>query len=261
MKKKILSALEKIEKDNAVKIIYAIESGSRMWGFASEDSDYDIRFIYISRPDFYLSVSKRRDCIDFIDKENDLDFSGWDLKKALGLLYKSNMSLYEWLSSPIVYRTSPEIERFRKLSHSFWDLKALIYSYIHLSRHNYEVYIRNRNSVRLKKYLYILRTILACAFMEKRNCPPCITIPELLPFAEDSYARDFLLKIIEVKKQGELKTDRPDLRINSWIEHNIEHYMALAEALPEKHADISVLDKFFCSSVLDYYNELAEAEL
>jgi len=95
--------LDEVERVHEVEILYACESGSRAWGFASPDSDYDIRFIYKRKRDDYLRVSELADTIE-IPIENDLDPGGWDLRKSLGLLKKSNGALIGWLHSPIVYR-------------------------------------------------------------------------------------------------------------------------------------------------------------
>jgi hypothetical protein len=103
MKSRILKKLIEIEKNNDVKVIYACESGSRAWGFASEDSDYDVRFIYVHSKDWYLTIADKRDVIE-IPFDGDLDINGWDIRKSLKLLRKSNSPLLEWLSSPIKYR-------------------------------------------------------------------------------------------------------------------------------------------------------------
>ena len=102
MKDKIVNKLNEVEKEEKVTILYAVESGSRGWGFASKDSDYDVRFIYIHPLDWYLSIAEKRDVIGY-SLSNLLDMSGWDIKKVLQLFNKSNPPLYEWLTSPIVY--------------------------------------------------------------------------------------------------------------------------------------------------------------
>lgn len=256
MREKIIQALDEIEKQHGVHILYAIESGSRMWDFASQNSDYDIRFLYASRPDYYISVSRKRDCIEYTDKENDLDFSGWDLQKALGLLYKSNMSLYEWLRSPIIYRDSQQIHKFRALADNFWDTKSLIYSYIHLARHNYKAYIYGREKVKLKKYLYILRTIAASIYtMEKSSVPP-ITMPELLLTIEkaDKRVHSFLNGIIEAKKAGEeMSAGNPDGYVNAWIERIIQECSDFAEQLPDIPRDITALDRHLYETIKEMY--------
>ena len=105
MKEKILQKLKEIEKSKNVEILFAVESGSRAWGFASPDSDYDIRFIYKHKTEYYLSLWEKPDVIEFMT-EDDLDGSGWDLRKAVKLLAKSNASLIEWLFSLIYYQSN-----------------------------------------------------------------------------------------------------------------------------------------------------------
>src|ERR1044072_9601128 len=102
MQEIIQQQIRNIEKEHHVRILYACESGSRAWGFASPDSDYDVRFIYTRRADDYLSISERRDVIELPVNEV-LDIGGWDIRKALQLFLKSNAPLYEWLQSPVVY--------------------------------------------------------------------------------------------------------------------------------------------------------------
>jgi predicted nucleotidyltransferase len=103
MEREIRESLDQIENDERVRVLYAVESGSRAWGFASADSDWDVRFIYARRADWYLSVQRRRDVLEYT-LSNGLDMSGWDLRKALGLFAKLNPPLLEWIRSPIVYR-------------------------------------------------------------------------------------------------------------------------------------------------------------
>jgi len=94
--------LNAIESDYGVKVLLACESGSRAWGFASDDSDYDVRFIYIQPTSWYLTVDleDRRDVIE-TPIEGVWDINGWELRKALKLFSKSNPPLLEWLQSTI----------------------------------------------------------------------------------------------------------------------------------------------------------------
>jgi uncharacterized protein len=99
----ILDRLLAIEAEHGVRALYACESGSRGWGFASPDSDYDVRFIYVHPLPWYLRVSAQRDVIE-VPISDELDINGWELRKALSLLKKGNATLIEWLDSPVVYR-------------------------------------------------------------------------------------------------------------------------------------------------------------
>ena len=103
----ILQKLNEIEAAEHVKILHAVESGSRAWGFASPDSDYDVRFIYIRPQNDYLQLQPRQDFIDW-ELDETLDINGWDLSKTLQHFHKSNATLFEWANSPVVYHTTPE---------------------------------------------------------------------------------------------------------------------------------------------------------
>jgi hypothetical protein len=137
-------ALTAIERGEAIRVLYACESGSRAWGFASGDSDYDVRFIYVHPRDHYLSVFANRDVIEQ-KITDDLDISGWDLRKTLGLVSKSNPPLLEWFKSPIVYRQDPEfVGAFRSLMDQFYSPKRCFAHYLHMGAGNWRRYIEGR---------------------------------------------------------------------------------------------------------------------
>ena len=151
---------------NDVRVVFACESGSRAWGFASSDSDFDVRFVYLHQPDWYLSIDKRRDVIE-IPIEGDLDINCWDLKKALGLFRKSNPPLLEWLGSPLVYReVTPIAAWMRDLLATYYSPNACLYHYLHMARGNFRQYLKGDEVLR-KKYLYVLRPVLAILWIER----------------------------------------------------------------------------------------------
>jgi predicted nucleotidyltransferase len=164
----IQERLGRIEIEEGVRIVYACESGSRAWGFASADSDFDIRFIYVRRPDWYLSidVESRRDVIE-LPIENNLDINGWDLRKALKLLRKSNPPLVEWLGSPMVYRDQFAVaDKMRELVRRHLNETACAHHYLQMARGNYRDYLQG-DVVWLKKYLYVLRPLMAVLWIER----------------------------------------------------------------------------------------------
>lgn len=110
----IVRELDLIEQAEHVRILHCVESGSRAWGFASPDSDYDVRFIYVRDEDFYLKLEETRDVIEW-KLDDILDINGWDLKKALRLLRQSNPTLFEWNSSPLVYRTTDDWKKISEV--------------------------------------------------------------------------------------------------------------------------------------------------
>lgn len=169
METTIRAELQRIEDEHDITIIYACESGSRAWGFPSEDSDYDVRFIYAHRMPWYLSVMKRRDVIEYPPGPV-LDINGWDIPKALGLLRKSNIGLLEWLASPIVYLRRADLLAFLE------ELISVGFSK-HTSAHNYLAMAKSnmdkiyQDKVTLKRYLYSIRPILCCRWVLDRDQP------------------------------------------------------------------------------------------
>ncbi len=178
-----LSALEEAE---GVRILYAVESGSRAWGFPSRDSDYDVRFIYIHPSDWYLSfdLESKRDVIERPLHEG-FDVDGWDIRKALKLFLKSNPPLLEWLDSSIVYLDRHDFaQQLRELRSAFFSPQACAYHYLHMAQGNYRTYLRG-STVWLKKYFYVLRPLLAVRWIEQRRGVVPMLFSCLLETVED----------------------------------------------------------------------------
>lgn len=165
MRDTILTELRDIETTHDVRILFAIESGSRAWGFPSPDSDYDVRFIYARPTDWYLSLTPGRDVIE-LPIEGDLDINGWDIKKALGLLLKPNPVMLEWLSSPIRYLWDEGVcEKLTAFSEKVTHGPACLNHYLHLGERQWDVYVKGKERVNLKKYFYIVRPAMAVRWM------------------------------------------------------------------------------------------------
>ncbi len=168
IKQKIKTELNAIESKHKVEILYACESGSRAWGFPSVNSDYDVRFLYLHPREWYLSVDveRRRDVIEQPINDS-LDISGWDLRKALQLFHKSNPPLLEWLGSPIIYEEKyTAVQRMRDLAATYYNPIAASYHYLHMAQGNDRDYLQGER-VRVKKYFYVLRPILAVNWLER----------------------------------------------------------------------------------------------
>jgi len=200
----ILERLNAIEQAESVRILYACESGSRAWGFASPDSDYDVRFIYVHPRDWYLSihVERRRDVIER-PIEDLLDINGWDLRKSLHLMYKSNPPLFEWLHSPLVYREQPGFRQaMLALTPTYYSPRGCAWHYLHMARGNQREYLRG-DVVRLKKYLYVLRPLLAVRWLESgRGVVPMPfdeLVTTLIPPGE---LRDAIDQLLAAKQGG-----------------------------------------------------------
>ena len=171
----VLEYLTTTEEAHDVRILYAAESGSRAWGFASSNSDYDVRFIYAHPVEHYLSfnVELKRDVIE-LGTDNPLwDISGWDIRKALGLFTRSNGSLLEWLRSPICYSPAhPSIQSLQSLADNHFNPTALCYHYYRMGKNNAREFLCG-NTVSLKKYIYVLRALIAVDYIcETQSLPP-----------------------------------------------------------------------------------------
>ncbi|HWT98750.1 MAG TPA: nucleotidyltransferase domain-containing protein [Terriglobales bacterium] len=171
--------LRDIETAENVRIVLAVESGSRAWRFPSPDSDYDVRFIYLRPHDDYLTVTPMRDVIERpIDAV--LDVNGWDLRKALGLMAGSNAVLQEWLTSPIRYRADDRlVSRLQELAVATADIDAYCYHYDRMARRHFEA-IAETSTPRLKSYCYALRPILALKWLRLHGGLPPMDLPRLL---------------------------------------------------------------------------------
>lgn len=171
MKDRVRDELARIEREHDVRVLLAVESGSRAWGFASPDSDYDVRFVYAHRKDWYLSVFEQRDVIEEM-LPGDLDVSGWDLRKTLRLFSKCNLALNEWLGSPLLYN---EVAGFRTqlaaLIPTFFNPIAAIHHYRSMAEGSFNDNFAD-GQIRIKKLFYVLRPLLACRWIEKSLSQP-----------------------------------------------------------------------------------------
>ena len=175
---RIHAALDGVERDHDIRILLAVESGSRAWGFPSQDSDWDVRFIYRHGVNRYLSLDPPRDVIE-TPLDDALDLGGWDLRKALSLMVASNAIVLEWLASPIVYRSDPgAFAALSALAGKLAHRPALAYHYDRLAGRNWPPH--GPGFMRLKDLFYALRPACALAWMERHDTPPPMSLPALM---------------------------------------------------------------------------------
>jgi len=243
--------LDQIEKDYGVQILYACESGSRAWGFDSPDSDYDVRFIYLHRTEWYLKLSPGRDVIERTASGGELDMSGWDLKKTLLLLKKSNPPLLEWIHSPIVYRDDGFlVSRLRVLAEQeyFSSLRSM-YHYYHMARGNYTKYLQGKDKVYAKKYFYVLRPILACVWLKHGlGIVPTEFIKLVNGVVTDPDLRTEIMKLFEEKRSGaEMRERDPIPVIDQFLDKWLGEYETLEGVLkvPQEREHFTDLDMVF----------------
>ena len=239
----IKAKLSQIEARENIRIIYACESGSRAWGFASADSDYDVRFIFVRPVQDYLRV---KELPDFIDAElNDVyDINGWDLKKFFKQLYKSNPVIFEWAGSPIVYRNTLEWEKVSEVMKDFIQDEKMLHHYKGMAKNNVRTNFCTSEVV-LKKYLYVLRPVLACVWiMQKHTVPPTefmSLVEEVLP----SELRCIVDELLTAKMNGsEKQTGSRISELDLFIETKLSEASMFAE-VNTNELDLYKLDNLF----------------
>ena len=241
--------LDAIELHKDVKILLAVESGSRCWGFPSQNSDWDVRFAYARPKDDYLRLENVRDNIEWC-LEDDLDVVGWDVSKFLRLLRGSNPTAFEWLGSPIVYRESHLFEKVREVAPECFNPVASAHHYHGMAKKHDMRYIRNGNTTK-KRYLYAVRALLACrwSIVEQRPVPMAfeelkgaMLDPRMVPVVDD---------LVESKRSGlEKETCGPISELNEWILAQEEALKTKMDALETpKRVPWPVLDEIFLKIV------------
>lgn len=249
MREKIQEQLRRIEEAENIKILLAVESGSRAWGFASPDSDYDVRFIYIRRLEDYLRLDAIRDVIE-LPINDVLDINGWDLQKTLRLLHKSNPTLFEWFSSPIVYQKTEFADKFRDLMMYYFSSKKTLYHYVSMAEGNYREYLKG-DLVRAKKYFYVLRPVLACQWILDWGTPPPMLFSELLKAELPVELIDVVNQLLELKMNSpEVKLVKRISEINEYLDESIPSIKRAVRLLEDSLTpDWNELNQLFLQSL------------
>jgi len=247
----IMRTIDEVERRHDVHILYACESGSRGWGFASPDSDYDVRFVYVHKTDWYLTVFPARDVIE-IPIDAVYDVSGWELRKALGLLRQGNATLVEWLSSPVVYRQNRAfITAIRNALPQVYRPERAFHHYLHMARKNYRQHLQGE-TVRLKKYLYVLRPLLACLWIEQGRGPVPMAFQQLVdPLVFDDDLLAAISALLIIKRQAKESENAPAMPvINRFIEDQLARLALAASPVDAQAYNFSVLDRLLNETVL-----------
>ena len=228
----IIQKLDDIEEQEHVTILHAVESGSRAWGFASPDSDYDVRFIYVRSGADYLALNEPRDVIEW-QLDEVLDINGWDIKKVLKQFYRSNAGLFEWSNSPIVYKTTEAWGMIYDAARDYFSVKAAAYHYYGTAKSTEQQYLQD-DTVRYKKYLYALRPLLASRYILANHCPPPVLFEELLEAEIPDDLRNGIARLLEIKKysgESEYNTQIPVIR--DFIREEINRQKVIIDSLED----------------------------
>ena len=254
MKTLIQAQIKELELRHNIRILFAIESGSRAWGFPSPDSDYDVRFIYAQPLDWYLTIQDKKDTLDF-PINGELDIGGWDIKKAMLLLKKSNAPLLEWMQSPIIYKVEPGFsDALKALCGDFYSPKAVMHHYLSMAKKHKTLIEESGDKVRLKTYFYALRAALAGNWILHHDTVPPIEFSKLLYLVEDNAVRNQILELIAVKGvRDESFVYQRNAQIEQLIDDLISDNDTQFPNLKASKGDVGILDAFFRKIVKQEY--------
>ncbi|RSK27512.1 nucleotidyltransferase domain-containing protein [Bacillus sp. HMF5848] len=263
MEEKIQQIIEHIETDYDVKVLYACESGSRVWGFPSDNSDYDVRFIYIHKTDWYLSIDQKRDVLEIPSQDtlslpidSQLDLSGWELTKVLRLFRKSNPPLLEQLHSSIVYyHKYSTINKMNMLEKNVFSPITCIHHYLNMASGNYRDFLKSEIPV-TKKLINVIRPLLAAKWVEANNSVPPTNFQSLLKaVVHSTLLTEEIYNVITLKMEGTefLININLDL-INQFVEREYDHLKIYVKQIDHKLSDPTLqLNKLFRDTLLEVW--------
>jgi uncharacterized protein len=247
MTQKIQQTLLEIAERDQIQLLFACESGSRGWGFASPDSDFDIRFLYTHPREKYLTIDQLDEQYKLPITPDDLDIGGWELRKALRLVKGSNMSVFEWLQSPTIYMAAPNFQQeLWAAVQPCFSPRAALHHYMGIAKNALETATQDGN-INIKKCFYVLRPLLAAKWVAERGTVPPMNFHELRVLIEKNPINAILEELLERKnsaKEGEKIALIPE------IQHFIEQQWLFCDEIakktpPKNHVSSEQLNVFF----------------
>ena len=241
--------LQEIEKEYNVTILLAVESGSRAWGFASPDSDFDVRFIYKRPKNEYLKLNTNRDVIE-LPVDDTWDVNGWDLDKTLKLLFKSNPTLFEWINSPLCYYKTDFTDKIKPVLNEYFSAKNTVYHYLNTARNNMKIYLSGEK-IHPKKYFYALRPVLACLWVLEHQTPPPVLFSELTKTMLPDNLLPSLDYLLDIKMNNPEKAEIAPVRdIDEFLRQHIEEIDKVMESLQRReYKSWDLLNEFFINEI------------
>ena len=248
MKALILQRLKEIESRYDVRILLAVESGSRAWGFASKDSDYDVRFVYVHRKEWYLSLIEGRDVIEEMESDGVMDFAGWDLKKALLLMGKGNCAFAEWLNAPIIYYKDEEFfKSVSNLKDDYFRKVSAVNHYYHMAMNHDKRYLEKRGC-EMKRFMYHLRGLLAAKYTATYGTYPPVLFSDLVDtMINDKAIKAEIADLVRLKQESR---EHNTMIVSDFLVAFASKVAADIESMlgtfpDEKQTDYQRLDQFF----------------
>jgi len=254
MENKIKKYLGALEKENNIKILLACETGSRAWGFASPDSDFDVRLIYTHSKDWYLSLSEKPDTIELMLENREIDISGWDLRKTLRLMSKSNASIIERIQSPFIYHADDLfLNDFSLLVTKTYSRIATIHHYLSMAK-NALSEIENKEQIKLKRLFYALRAASVCRWIcQKQEIPPIVFLHILEGLSFDTMLKRRIYELISLKARVSESYFHPyEADLIDYINQSLLIAQEESQSLPPAKFIMSDLDDFFIETINRY---------
>ncbi len=241
--KHIQNILTQLSQEKYIEILYACETGSRAWGFPSPDSDYDIRFIYMHKRDWYLSLIEQKDTIE--QMIGDFDVTGWDVRKCLYLLKKSNAPLIERFQSPIEYMSDEGFrDDFKNLITQYYSPIAVFYHHYSLATNFWED-LKDKEEIKLKSFFYLVRSLLSCNWIIHDDTVLPMQIEGLMKYIDDDLKSRFR-ELIKLKATvGEKYLHKADADLFDWIKTMFEKLTIAKDNIKINNADMGSLNEFF----------------
>jgi uncharacterized protein len=246
MRQEISRSLAAVEAEHGIRVLYACESGSRAWGFASRDSDWDVRFFFVRPQREYLRVQIPADQIHR-DLPGDLDMTGWDVRKALHHVAKSGASVFEWLGSPVVYVDRDGFaSELRRLARDCFRVRPAVHHYLGLAKQLWPQAGGDEAELNGKKCLYVMRATLCARWCLMHGTPPPVAFAELLPLVGDAALREEILRFVALKTEGSESDAFPvSGRLREFLTATRAACDAAQADLAAAAVDLSPLDAFF----------------
>lgn len=251
MEEKIKKYLSDLENEKGIEILLACETGSRAWGFPSPDSDFDVRIIYKHDKNWYLGLTEEKDTIEYFLENNEIDISGWDLRKSLRLLAKSNPPLLERIQSPIIYKVDKEfLTGINSVAQKMYSRIATIHHYLSMAKKAFEEII-NKEEYKLKKFFYSLRASVACLWiLEKEEIPPIEFGKMLNGLDLPANLKTKIGKLIEIKASiSETYLHKGENELIEFMKTCIERAEYESQSLPASKGKITDLNDFFLKTL------------
>lgn len=227
------------------RLLLAVESGSRAWGYASQDSDYDVRCVYWYPQERYLALQQPRDTVEW-ELNEVFDINGWELRKALNMAARSHLTIFEWCDSPIRYRSSPWHEEFRAVIRGMMQPERLAGRYVGMAEGTFRRYLMLERPP-YKEYFYAIRPLLAARWVMQERTPAPVPFATLRQALLPDAMQDTVEELLHLRNANtEKAVGPPHPQALRWIEQEIaELHRILPDHRTLPPADTASADDLF----------------